>query len=61
MKASKVITAILWLFVVTPIWYYLFYKILQAVNASELMWFLFWVYVPAAIVCGIIAKLSDKE
>jgi hypothetical protein len=61
MKASKVITVILWLFVVCPIWYYLFYKVLEAVKASELMWFLFWVYVPVAIVCGLIAKLSDEK
>lgn len=61
MTRAKIILLLLGLFVTDPIGYYLLYKILEAVNASELMWFLYWVYVPVAIVCGIVAKLSDDE
>ena len=32
--------------IVLPIWYYLLYQILVRVEATELMMFLFWVYVP---------------
>ena len=61
MKKSKIITLLLGLFITGPIWYYLLYKILQGVNASELMWFLYWVYVPVAIIGGVIAKVSDDD
>lgn len=49
------------LFVTLPIWYYLLYKILQTINASELMWFLFWIYLPASVLLTTIVKLSEKE
>ena len=61
MNKSKFIAMLIGVLITGPIWYYLLYKILEAVNASELMWFLYWVYVPTAIILGIIAKLSDDE
>ncbi len=61
MKAIKVISAILTLCVTMPIWYYLLYKILIAINASELMWFLFWIYIPIGFICGIINKIAEKS
>ena len=61
MKTSKIIMVLLFLFSTGPIWYYLLYKILQAVNASELMWFLYWIYLPVTIVGTLIAKLTDNE
>lgn len=61
MKTGKLIAAIGWLFLVFPIWLYLLYKVLQAVNATELMWFLYWVYVAAGIVLGIISRLADSN
>ena len=39
--------------IVTPIWYYLLYQILVTINASELLMFLFWIYVPVGVVLGI--------
>lgn len=61
MKASKIITLILGLCVTQPIWFYLLYKILVAISASELMFFLYWIYLPAAVIIGIIAKVADKD
>jgi len=61
MKLTKVINAVLTLLVAMPIWFYLLYKILQAVNASELMWFLFWIYVPANLIAGFIFKVSEEK
>lgn len=50
-----------WL-VAMPIWYYLLYKILVAVNATDLMMFLFWVYMPVGFVVAIIsAHLMTQE
>lgn len=43
------------------IWFYLLYQILTAINASELTWFLFWVYVPVSITGGSVARLFDED
>lgn len=56
MKVARVVSAILSVIVVAPIWYYLVYKILQGINATELMWFLYWIYLPV----GIIVRLIDS-
>jgi hypothetical protein len=57
----KIIAMILTVFVTMPIWYFLLYRILTAVGATELMWFLYWVYIPVAIVSMIIAKIVEGE
>lgn len=56
----KAIAGVLALFVSMPIWYYLLYQILVRVQASELMFFLYWVYVPAGMLASVVAKLSEK-
>jgi len=47
------------LLVTQPIWYWLLYQILVRVQASQLMWFLFWVYVPFGLTISILFKISD--
>lgn len=42
--------------IVTPIWFYLMYKLLDLVPATELMWFLFWVYMPFSFIMQIIQE-----
>lgn len=59
MKAIKLMTVIIQLLISLPIWYYLMYKILQSVNASELMWFLYWIYLPVGIVSAVILKIVE--
>jgi len=61
MKAAKTISAIFTIFIVMPIWYYLLYQILKAINASELMFFLFWIYIPTALFSAIIAKITEDN
>jgi hypothetical protein len=56
MKKAQVLSAILGLLVCLPIWFYLLYQVMVRVNASELMWFLFWIYVPASAIVQFIAK-----
>jgi hypothetical protein len=55
------VAGLLSLFIILPIWYFLFYRILEAVNATELMWFLFWVYLPVSVFASILVKLSGKQ
>lgn len=52
---------ILQLFVVLPIWYYLMYQILVRVNATELMFFLYWIYVPAALLAATVTKMIERD
>ena len=59
MKIAAVLAS---LSVVMPIWFYLIYQILVRVDASELMFFLFWVYVPARLFTLVAANLvTDKK
>ena len=63
MKAAKIIRATLHLLIVVPIWWYLLVTILRGINASDLTWFLFWVYIPVAALChtlGIIVEKAEK-
>ena len=46
--------------IVQPIWYYLLYKLLEAAHASQLMWFLYLVYLPVSIVLAIV-EIAVKE
>ena len=57
----KLIASLLALFIVMPIWYYLIYQVLVRVQATELMWFLFWVYVPLGLFIKIMVDLVDQK
>ena len=61
MNKLKIINAIVMILVPLPIWLYLIYQIMIKVQATELMWFLFWVYVPVAVITGAIAKYVEPS
>lgn len=48
-----------------PIWYYLLYVILTAIEADNLAWFLYWVYVPAGVIVAasgsVMAVLFERQ
>lgn len=56
MKKAQLVAAVLGVLICMPIWFYLIYQILVRIEASELMWFLFWIYVPASALVNIIAR-----
>ena len=58
---KKVVGLILAIGVAMPIWYYLLYQILVRVQATELMWFLYWVYLPVGFITALLAKLIEYE
>ena len=60
MKKLKVINALLAIFVALPLWFYLLHEVLERVNATELMWFLFWIYLPVSLFITFIAKLTEE-
>lgn len=57
----KAIFAVLAVFVTLPLWLFLLYKILVAVNATELMWFVYCIYVPVTIITAIIGQLVSRD
>lgn len=61
MKRLKVIATLLGICVTLPIWFYLMYHVLERVHATELMWFLFWVYMPFTMLISIVSKLVEGE
>ena len=60
MKALRIITGLLAVLLTLPITIWLQYQILKRVDASELMWFLFWVNVPVMILIQSVAKIAEK-
>lgn len=56
----RVILAIMTTCLTIPIWLYLLFRILVAIEATPVMWLLFWVYVPAAIIVRIIQSIIEK-
>lgn len=56
---SKTIGTVLAVCVTMPIWYYLLYSILRLVGATELMWFLFWVYLPVNLLTHVLSRLAE--
>jgi len=44
-----------------PFNFYLLYKILEHIRATELMWFLYWMLVPLAVAFAILSKLAEWE
>ena len=57
----KTIVGIVGFLVVIPIWYWLLYQVLARVNATELMWFLYWAYIPAHIFVGVVERILDGK
>lgn len=60
MKAAlAVLSALLVLLLTLPIWFYLLYKLLQAAQATDLMWFLYWIYLPATLIASAAGKVVE--
>ena len=57
----KAIAGFLTILISAPIWYYLLYQILLKVDASELMFFLFWIYVPVALFSNLVARIYGES
>ena len=57
----KIALALMTVFITIPIWFYLLYQILVRVQASELMFFLFWIYVPVMLFTQIISQVISRE
>ena len=57
----KTISLILGLVVIAPIWFYLMWYVIKSSNPDRLVWFLFWIYIPAHILTQIISKIGETD
>ena len=61
MKKLVIVKSLVALLITIPIWFYLLHSILVAINATDLQFFLFWVYVPFATFVHMVKEyLNDK-
>ncbi len=50
------------LFICLPIWFFILYTILDAIDADRLVWFLYWAYVPITLLAqGAVKLVSAVE
>jgi hypothetical protein len=61
MSIARKVAVTLSVFVYLPMWLYLIYQIMLRVQATELMWFLFWIYVPVSILTAALTRLTEGE
>jgi hypothetical protein len=57
----RLISAFVTLCFYLPVWFFLVYQILVRVQATELMWLCFWIYVCAGFFVAIVAKFTKEE
>lgn len=57
----KILSALIAVFITVPIGIYLQYMILKMLPATELMWFLFWVYVPFGLLVAVVQRLMEDK
>lgn len=58
MKALHIISGMLAICITLPIWYYILYQILTAIAASDLTWFLYYIYVPVGLFTSILGSIA---
>ncbi len=61
---QKRIVGLLWaivgLFTYYPLWFFIMFKILKLISATEVLWFAFWIYVPLGFFLGIIRAIHEQ-
>jgi hypothetical protein len=61
MDKVNILSTLISVFVLHPIWFYLVWWLLKTNNAGELQFFLFWLYVPLNIFLGIVAGIISAN
>jgi hypothetical protein len=60
-KAAAYVVLLLRALVVSPLFFYLCWWVLRELKATELVWFLFWLYVPLMLVCLIVGSIVSAH
>lgn len=56
-RRMQVLAVVIGLSIEMPIFLYLTHEVLERVGATELMWFLFWAYVPATVLTAVLYRI----
>lgn len=57
----KVINGFVSMLITIPIWFYLLHSILVEINATDLQFFLFWVYVPFTMFVHMVKEYANDK
>lgn len=60
MKKILIVAGLAGVLMVVPIWYFLLYTILSAIQPDRLVWFLFWIYIPASLFVQVVEKIANE-
>jgi hypothetical protein len=61
MGKLKFVNGLLAVFVTLPLWLGIMYQVLQGINASDLLWFMYWVYVPVVMFVTFISRVLADD
>ena len=61
MPVVKLVMGLLVAFITMPIWYYLLYRVLVAVNATEVMWLLYFIYLPVGLFVSVLQAIVNAH
>jgi len=42
----------------SAIWYYILYNVLVAIQPAQVIWILFWAYIPVALITGLLGQIT---
>lgn len=60
-KGLRILVVLVGSIVVLPIGFYLQFRTLQMVGATNVMWLLFWTYVPVTLLVQVIVKTIEED
>jgi len=61
MNKIKFVNGIIMMCIQLPIWYFMMYQLLDFMKADNLLWFLFWVYVPVGFFTKFLANFIESK
>lgn len=61
MKKLETVKILVAFLITIPIWFYLLHSILVAINATDLQFFLFWVYVPFTMFVHLVKEYANDK
>lgn len=59
MNALKGFAAIIYFFIVLPMWYYLIFSVLKKTGVDDMVWGIFWAYLPVSFLTSAIMQLPS--
>ena len=55
----KLVAGVLTLLIIWPMTFFLTWSMLKMIGATDLMWFVFWAYIPISLICGLLMAMAQ--